>query len=423
MFKITGYNARKILGWQDFTLSKYFPKGTNYYYGYPSGEESGFLNHVPPIIEELVSARPLVCAGNDINIITFASTVRPEVTNVVYKDMGSTVVDSRNIRMLSPHINAGVKGKDRNEQIKQNLKQLVRPGSLVMAQPFLDEDLLPLYQIPPRLTNWLNDKQNMDSYIPRGFLPKRYVTFKNGSEFYESAREFPARCVIKVSSSSAGDGVYICTSKKMQKKVKKLLQNTQGAIFVEQYIEAAANYGIQFGIPYESDQPIDIIGVNQQLTTEDGEFIGGIIELSKAYDELKGVKEVLLAQVLPQIRELGWYGVGCFDVLIDKDSNAHIIDCNFRMTAMTAYLMLVANSQINKSLVSFSGEYRGTLKEFEHLLNGVQKRNVHILALSETDDVCRCNAAILFNKREEIGPIARQLINAGIVSKALDFFC
>ena len=47
------------------TLSKYFPPDTTYFYGYPAGIDSQFYNCVPPAIEELVSGRPLVCAGSN----------------------------------------------------------------------------------------------------------------------------------------------------------------------------------------------------------------------------------------------------------------------------------------------------------------------------------------------------------------------
>ena len=55
------------------TLSTYFPAGTRFFYGYPAGEDSGFLNRVGPEIEELVAARPICCAGRDVFIVNFAA--------------------------------------------------------------------------------------------------------------------------------------------------------------------------------------------------------------------------------------------------------------------------------------------------------------------------------------------------------------
>lgn len=293
-----------------------------------------------------------------------------------------------------------------------------------MAQPFLDEDLTHLYQISPHLTNWLNDKQNMVSYIPDDLLPVRYATYKNGTDFFNSADAYDYPCVVKVSSSSAGDGVFICGDINTQQMVKKAIQNTKGTVLVEQFIETLHNYGIQFGIPYETSLPIEIIGINRQLTTKNGEFIGGIIYPGRSYDELNNVKNALISKILPHIRQMGWYGVGCFDVLSTKNGKAYIIDCNFRMTGMTAYLMLVANRQITKPLVSFSGEFLGELSQFKAILADIQTRenNIHILTVSFNDNICRCNAAILFDTEEVLQDTAKKLLNAGIKSQALEYF-
>ncbi|MES2971230.1 MAG: hypothetical protein V4702_02845 [Patescibacteria group bacterium] len=361
-------------------------------------------------------------------VITFANIMKPELTNLIHGGLGSPLINKRNTHILPDYIDTNVGGEERNAHIKLSLKQLVRPGSLVMAQPFLDDDIRHLYQIPPKLTNWLNDKQNMGSYIPKELLPARYAEYKDGKSFFDSKRKFSLPCVIKVSSSSAGDGVHICKDAKTFQNTKKLLKNTKGTIFVEHYIEATANYGIQFGIPHDQSLPVDIIGINQQLTTPGGEFVGGVIDPARRYHELALIKEVILDQVLPHVREMGWYGVGCFDVLPDKSGNLYIIDANFRMTGMTAYLMLTANQQINQPLVSFSGEFTGTLKNFEDMLDQMssdydRKRKVHILALAVNDGVCRFNAAILYDTYAEINLIAKQLVDAGVVSKALNFFC
>ncbi len=150
----------------ELSLSRYFPRGTNYFYGYPSGDASGFFNRVPPTVEELVSARPLVCAGSGVNVITFADTMRADVHHMIEHQFGSPRVNKRQTRVLPKRINEKMIGSNRNDQVKNSLKQLVLPGTLVMAQPFLDDDMKHLYQISPKLTNWLNDKKHMESFIP-----------------------------------------------------------------------------------------------------------------------------------------------------------------------------------------------------------------------------------------------------------------
>lgn len=404
------------------SLSSYFPAGTCYFYGYPSGEESSFLNKVSPTVEELVSARPLVCGGSEIKIITFAAVANKNLDYQLNHKFGSPLVSTQQITALPEDIDSTVKGHIRNTLVKQSLKKLVKPGSLVMAQPFMDEDMHDLYQISPRLTVWLNDKLNMPSFIPDVFSAKRYGSFKNGPEFSGTQQVLPVPCVVKVSSSSAGDGVYICLDAESMTAVKAELKTIRGSIIVEQYINATTNYGVQFGIPENPEQPIDIIGISKQLTTTEGEFIGGIIDNNSRYDELNSAKQALLHEILPEVRKLGWYGVGCFDVLVDKDGKCYFIDCNFRMTGMTAYLLLHANRQITKSLVSFSGEFKGTLTQLEKAFNTLPKArdSLHVLTYTEGHQSCNFSAALLFDSNQEIGVMAQTLLKAGIASKALE---
>lgn len=410
---------------RSMTLSRYFPKNTSYFYGYPSGEASGFLNKVPPVVEELVSARPLVCAGEDMAVIAFANPLQPVSLNFLRRRNHELFMPKQRIISMPLALDARVEARQRNLRVKQNLKRLVAPGSLVMAQPFLDDDMEHLYQIPSRLTNWLNDKQHMKNYVPAELLPVQYAAYENGRAFLADSAKLALPCVVKVSSSSAGDGVYLCKDARSLNAAKKVLADTQGVIIAEQLITARANYGIQFGIPASQTTPIDIIGISEQLTTAEGEFIGGVVELGRSYKQLDRLKRQLVADILPQIRELGWYGVGCFDVLEDAHGQLFIIDGNFRMTGMTAYLMMIANRQIASSLVSFNAEFHGSLASLESLLDELPlasdvQNPLRIISLAEHEGVQRFNAALLFHNRQRVPVMARQFLQAGIISQALE---
>ncbi len=407
------------------SLSRYFPKNTCYFYGYPSGESSGFLNKVPPAVEELVSARPLVCAGGDIAVVAFANSLDPKGLDFLRRRNPKLFSDRQTVVALPPSLDATVEDRQRNLRVKQSLKQLVKPGTLVMAQPFLDEDVEHLYQISPRLTNWLNDKNHLTSYIPARLLPARFATFASGLEMAESKTKLPIPCVVKVSSSSAGDGVYICKDERSLQAAKKVLASAPSTIIVEQYIETKVNYGIQFGVPDDESLPIEIIGVSEQLTTNEGEFIGGVINAGQSHRELIKIKELITGEILPQVRELGWYGVGCFDVLVDASGATFIIDCNFRMTGMTAFLMLAANNQINSSLVSFGGEFHGSLAELENVLTNLPlasdvQNPLLLVSIAKHHGIYRFNGALKYRDKKRVPVMARQLLKAGVSSKALE---
>lgn len=407
------------------SLSRYFPNGTCYFYGYPTGEASGFLNKVPPATEELVSARPLVCAGKDVAVVAFANPLQTDNLDFLRRQDKELFAPGQLVVQLPAALDAGVEGRQRNLRVKQSLKRLVKPGSLVMAQPFLDTDMERLFQIPPALTVWLNDKRHLNHFVPSDLLPERYAIYPNGAAFAASSASLPAPCVVKVSSSSAGDGVYICKDRRSLRAAQKVLAECPGDIVVEKYIQPVANYGVQFGVPENSQAPIDIIGISEQLTTHEGEFIGGLIDPNHNHNSLAGVKKRLLGEILPQVRELGWYGVGCFDVLVDAQGRAFIIDGNFRMTGMTAYLIMAANGQINSSLLSFSAEFHGSLAELEALLENLPlatdvRQPLRLISLAHHHGVYRFNAALLFHDRQRGKVMARQLLKAGIASKALE---
>ena len=127
-----------------------------------------------------------------------------------------------------------------------------------MAQPFLDEQLISKYQIPPAVAIWCNDKKNMPLYIDSEYLPTRFAVFEGGKAFVESTTTLPLPCVVKVSSSAGGDGVRICRTPLMLSAAKKRFQHIQGTIFIEQYIHASCNIGVQFGIPFDASHVLCI---------------------------------------------------------------------------------------------------------------------------------------------------------------------
>src|SRR3989338_2055124 len=325
-------------GATELNLSKYFPKGSIYFSSLPSGQDSNFFNTVPPWIEELVASRPLVCAGDGMKVLTFAASSTDEIRNFLEQDCGVRLLKKDRIITLPETVNSDLFETARNRRGKSELARLAESGNLIMAQPLLDENLDEVYQISPRLTVWLNDKKNMPVYIPAAFLPKRLAEFKNGQAFADApVPSFP--CVVKVSSSSTGDGVRLCRDLESYARSKQFLRNITGTIFIEEFVNFKRNYCVQFAIPHDKNLGIEIIGQNQQLISEDGAFRGATIDRNHHTEALTQIHKTMKDVVLPKIRSLGWYGVGGIDVLVDQDDKYYFIDSNFRMTASLAYVM------------------------------------------------------------------------------------
>lgn len=295
-----------------------------------------------------------------------------------------------------------------------------------MAQPYLEEELCAQYSIAPALTNWLNDKKNLPSFVPSSYLPERYATFKNGLEFAESPLQLPIPCVVKISSSSGGDGVRICRTSDQLLQARKFFRMTESDIIVEECITVVSNFGIQFGIPADPAKDIKLIGVSEQLTTPEGAFIGGIIDPSKLFTRIDGVNDLLLHHILPTIREFGWYGIGGVDILVDNRERFFIVDPNFRTTGMTAFLFAAHNGDIRKCMAVFTGTFEGSLRSFSRAVAPIahyqsENQRIHIIALTRHGSTFRMNAALLFDREEErhVPQYAEELLTLGIESDAL----
>lgn len=408
------------------SLSNYFPEGTQFYYGYPAGEDSGFLNKVTPAVEELVAARANSCAGKHVSVINFAATTSQVVPFQILNDFAVPQISAKQSIILPKEIDLSLEGEKRNKAVKKALKKQIKPGFLVMAQPYTDSDLANLYQIPAETTAWLNDKSNMSSYINADMLPKRYQVFASGAEFYGAYETLPLPAVVKASLSSSGDGVCLCFTKEDMKEAAEKFVHLKGNILVEQYIKVVTNYGVHFGIPHNKKAKISIIGVNEQLTTEKGEFIGGIIRSSIIPRELQKAVKHLEYDILPKVREKGWYGIGGFDVLVDEDGNPYFIDSNFRMTGMSAYHFLLANKVLERPIAAFSGQFVGSAEELQEKLYSYASKHANdkflqLITISKHEDTWRFNGTISFITQEDLRERAKLILEAGVTSQALSF--
>ncbi len=409
----------------NITLSTYFHKGTEYFYSYPAGDDSNFFNNVDPEVEELVAARLLAVAGPDVKVVVFAATEELDEIQNIRADLGLPFSDRKNIVTLPSHITSSIRGQERNALVKQALKKYITPGTLVMAQPFLDPDLRHYYQIDPQLSTWLNDKKHMDQYIPSNYLAKRHRVYQTGHEFAQSTTDLPMPCVVKISSSSSGDGVFLCFTKADINRAKKSLGDRSGAVVVEEYVVAYKNFGIQFAIPHKAELPIEILGFNQQIISADGEFMGGMIDEPQNHLELVNIYALLLDEILPQIQLKGWYGVGGFDVLVASGGRIKFIDCNFRATGMTPYIFLVKNGLIRHNMISFAGTFSGSEYQFrQHILPLTEgffgDQILTIVSIAKKGTTYRLNGAVQFDTFESMQRNAVLLCKAGIHSSVLE---
>ncbi len=404
------------------TLSNYFPKDTEYFYSYPLGDTIFFYNAGEPVADELIAARLLACAGKRMKVVVYNSTLRHKSLDLLRKHSDIPFVSKKQIIALPPNIDERTPDFKKNELLTEALLKQTSSRKLIMAQPIIDNRLVNGYQIDPKLSIWLNDKKNLDQYVSAEFLPKRYAQFRNGEDFFNSTVKIPVPCVVKVSASSSGEGIRICLNWADYKKAKKAFKKRAGTLFIEEYIAYIHNFGVQFGIPFNKEKKPHIIGYNHQVTATDGEFLGGFIFKDQKVKSVQKIKKMIVRDILPKIRAMGWYGIGGFDVLLTAQGKFFVIDSNFRTTGMTAYIFLTKNKLITKSMVSFTATFRGSQEEFEKnvlSINQGKDKALAIVSLSKKGNEYRFNGALLFDKREEVPELAVDLIRRGIKSEVL----
>lgn len=406
------------------SMSDYYPKGTTYFYGFPVGENSNFFNLVPPWKEELVAARPMICAGDNLKVVVFSSTIDSEIWGLMTEHLQIPLINKARILPFPEEITSKLKGNKRNKAIRSALLKTLKKKKFVMAQPYQNEGLTDRYLIDPEVSIFLNDKVNLSTYINKKYLPKKYQYFLNGKEFAEDKTIPPLPCVVKVSSSSAGDGVKICFTKKQFEEAKVAFSRLKVKIINEEYIHSVLNLGIQFGMTKDGKKK-EIIGFNEQFIDSKGGYLGGVISPNSKYPILPKIFKVLTKEILPKVHKLGWFGVGGIDVLIDKNGGMFFIDPNFRMTAATSYLFMNKNKEIPRPLISFMGKFRGSKKDFIEKIvplakEGSKNQMLKIVSLTKRSKSYGINAGIFFNDNKELKKNAKLLNELGVEGSTID---
>ena len=125
-----------------FTLSDYFPKNTEYFYSYPLGDTIFFYNAGDPVADELISARLLACAGENMKVVVYNSILRYKSLDLLRKNSDIPFISKKQIIVLPSSINEGTPNFKKNKLISEALFKQASHRNLIMAQPIMDEHLL-----------------------------------------------------------------------------------------------------------------------------------------------------------------------------------------------------------------------------------------------------------------------------------------
>lgn len=407
------------------SLSSYFPPDSYYFYGYPAGKESGFVNTLTNTGAELVSTRPLSCAGGGTNIVCFANGARESALRILADEIGLPVAPNEQILRLPEEINSRISGDERDRLVQTALRDLIPEGRLIMAQPYHGEAMERKYLIHSNTTCHLNDKASLVEFVPSEYLLETYRHFNTGSEFATfQLEEIQVPCVVKATNSSAGDGVRICKTAQEVGSAQHDFSHTSSPIIIQEYLENAEEIGVQFGIPPDAANPADILGFSMQIISPEGKYLGGNFDDSTHNEVTAKIYRVLEEEILPKVRAHGWHGIGGLDVMIREDGTFVFIDGNFRMTATHVYRFNVASGHIQTPFVTMVASMEGDLDTFVQKIVPVanaasSSRVLYPVNLSQEGGRVNFNTALLYDDQKTLAENARHLLCLGVESKVL----
>ncbi|MCT7951991.1 ATP-grasp domain-containing protein [Ancylothrix sp. C2] len=204
------------------------------------------------------------------------------------------------------------------------------------------------------------------SLAEMGVQCPKYSTYNLHEVSLESINlpeQFPY--LIKTSHGLSGEGTYIIKNPSdlnyCLEEVRKYLEiKLLDTIIISEFVaDVEKNYCVQFYVSKEGE--IKLIGTTGQLVTEDGNYLGGVIDYSQ---DLTPFFE-MIAAMGESARKQGYFGVIGFDVLEDKDGQFYVIDANFRVNGSTP-LCLQRHRLLKegKQVAKYSSDYRisGTLE-------------------------------------------------------------
>ncbi|BAY38960.1 hypothetical protein NIES2111_33100 [Nostoc sp. NIES-2111] len=194
--------------------------------------------------------------------------------------------------------------------------------------------------------------------------------------------------LIKTSHGLSGEGTYIIKNTSdlnyCLEEIRKYLDiKLLDTIIVSEFVKnEVQNYCVQFYVSKTGE--ITLIGITTQLVTQEGNYLGGLIDYSKTDI---GKFSDMIAAIGQYAHKQGYFGVIGFDVLEDRDGQLFAIDANFRVNGSTP-LCLQRHALLNlgKEVAKYSSNYRiqGTLDSvLVNLKAELERKDLIILSALE----------------------------------------
>ncbi|KJK60339.1 ATP-grasp domain protein [Aspergillus parasiticus SU-1] len=187
--------------------------------------------------------------------------------------------------------------------------------------------------VAPEVSYELNDKRFLSH--PGIPTPTMEIIQLAQPKQQEYLARRPLPFVVKFCRCSSGQGTFIVTTEEARHQMLDALSRyvTRGGEEVqlsELVRSKRPHYGVNFFVDDNETTEPEFLGATEQVSTQDGVWVGGIIDYNEQGDLERALRDTIsaVAHTLRQSTYIGWVGI---DVIFDHHDRPLVVDLNARM--------------------------------------------------------------------------------------------
>jgi hypothetical protein len=222
------------------------------------------------------------------------------------------------------------------EDFEATLHGMIAAGRTLTFQHLFPADEVPAesYWIPPSLLAELNDKANLDRFVPTGHCPPR--TVMGTEEAMRLTVGAGQTIVIKGSTErSTGAGGAVVMARRDQ-QLRQLPERLDGCtrVVVEEFQPFERTMCLNWAADRSGN--LHYIGSAEQVVDDEGAFLGSWIGTGL---DAPDAAIAIGREIMTRAAARGYYGIAGFDMGVLPDGRVLAFDLNFRLCASTPALL------------------------------------------------------------------------------------
>lgn len=220
-----------------------------------------------------------------------------------------------------------------------------RQIAIQMPAPYQDIPAA-AYAIDRELLLYLNNKSNLHRLLPEKLAAPR---LKTSPAALRSGDWRPLKWPVLLKAglgqpSMGGDDVFVCHNEATLLRIINTFP-MDARIIIEPWLEYERNLCVQLLV---GEAEVRFLGAAAQIIENDTAHVGNIV---RPFEPVPEPIRQALRMACIRAQDLGFRGVAGFDVLLDSNASAWVIDANFRINGSTTALLLAADKDIDRTMV------------------------------------------------------------------------